>query len=134
MALGIGFGGPAKMTGDQVLGDTTTEALTVNGKFNVGAPASVTIATGAFTMGDAVRHIVTGEGGAADDLDTINGAGSTLFITLQPVDSSNDITVKDGTGNLRLEGDFVMDHTDDRIFLMAAGAIWYEISRSNNAT
>jgi hypothetical protein len=77
---------------------------------------------------------VTGEGGAADDLDTINGAGSTLFITLQPVDSSNDITVKDGTGNLRLEGDFVMDHTDDRIFLMAAGAIWYEISRSNNAT
>jgi hypothetical protein len=41
------------------------------------------------------------------------------------------LTVKDGTGNLQLNGDFVTS-TDDTLTLIYNGAVWAELSRSTN--
>ena len=41
------------------------------------------------------------------------------------------LTVKDGTGNLKLAGDFVTTN-EDTLELVSGGANWFEISRSTN--
>lgn len=82
------------------------------------------------------RHTVDTEGSApTDDLDTINGAtydGQILIIS--SVNSSRDITVKDGTGNIQLSTDFVLITNRNHLMLVwddVYGA-WFELSRSIN--
>ena len=92
----------------------------------------LTIASGAITV-DGALHSVTGEGGAADDLATINGGFAGRILVLNATSNSTDITVKDATGNLALAGgDFVMTNSDDTITLIYSGSEWLEISRSDN--
>lgn len=94
---------------------------------------SVTVATGAVTATGS-RLIVTGQT-SPDDLDTITASGSlTTYseIVVAPVNSADDVVLKDGTGNLSLNGDFTMDHADDRITLEYDGTNWVELSRSDN--
>lgn len=93
-----------------------------------------TIATGVVTIDHSVERIfLTGEGGVADDLDTINGGYNGQVIICSALSSFVDITAKDGTGNLALAGDFVMDHAQDTITLVYWQSVWKEVSRSGNS-
>ena len=105
----------------------------VVGFINLGAPVSQTIATGVITVTSSHCKVDTEAAAATDDLDTINGGTDGDILYLRTVSSSRDVTCKDGTGNLRLEGDFILDTSQDYIHLISDGSFWYEISRSNNA-
>lgn len=101
--------------------------------FGLGSPTTATIASGVITATSSYVQIDTEGGAATDDLDTINGGVTGDVLVLYSTSNVRDPTIKDGTGNLRLAGDFVMSHTDDRIILLKQGSIWFEISRSDNA-
>lgn len=101
--------------------------------FGLGSPTTATIASGVITATSSYVQIDTEGAAATDDLDTINGGVSGDVLVLYSTSNVRDPTIKDGTGNLRLAGDFVMSHTDDRIILLKQGSIWFEISRSDNA-
>lgn len=97
-------------------------------------PTNLVIATGAVTV---IRpyHTLEPESGTADDLATVNGGKDGRIVTLRVKDSGDTVTLKDGTGNLRLTGDFAMDSQQDTIQLLydATLAVWLELCRSNNS-
>jgi prepilin-type processing-associated H-X9-DG protein len=142
--VGIGTGSPA--TALDINGTATATGLDVNGSadisgnlvmsagfLNLGAPSTLTIATGVVTATKSF-HLVDTQGAAAtDDLDTINGGTAGNLLIVQSVASTRDVTLKDGTGNLALAGDCVLDTLQDSITLIYRGSSWYEVCRSNNA-
>ncbi len=83
---------------------------------------------------------VNGNGGGADDLNTI-GVGIGLedgdILVLKKLAASGAITVKDGAGNVNLAGgDMVLDDEDDKLMLiydLTPNSDWTELSRSDNA-
>lgn len=76
------------------------------------------------------RVTVDTESGATDDLDTINGGEDGDIIIVSTAVSTRDVTVKNGTGNLKTNGDCVLGTVNDRIVLMYDGANWCELSRN----
>jgi len=71
---------------------------------------ALTIAGGVITVTQGY-HKVAGEGAAADDLNTISGGLEGMIIFLCP--NGQDITLKDGVGNLELGGDILLVDADD---------------------
>jgi len=112
----------------------SAERTQVKNKFNIGVRNAKTIASGAITYTNGFT-VVAPESGSADDLDTINGGADGDLLVVCTNSSSNTITLKDGTGNLALAGDFAMDNARDMIVLIydSASNVWAELSRSNNA-
>lgn len=119
--------------------DTSTAYIDNNNfGYSLSAPV-LTIASGSVTAprryGATVR--IDTEGAAAtDDLDTIavqDGGQIGFTLVLGAASAARVVTVKDGTGNLRLAGDFVMNSTDDRLLLIFNGTNWVELSRSDNS-
>jgi hypothetical protein len=121
------------------ISDTSTAYIDNNNFGYSLASPTLTIASGSVTApiryGATVR--VDTEGAAAtDDLDSIavqDGGQVGFTIVLNPVSATRIVTVKDGTGNLRLAGDFAMNSTDDRLMLIFNGTNWVELSRSDNS-
>jgi hypothetical protein len=114
-------------------GDLTCGAgASIAGFLNIGTKTQLTLSGGVVTATKS-HHMVDSEDANPDDCDTINGGteGDILFLTT--VSSSRTITFKDGTGNLKLAGDFAADSTEDRLVLLYNGASWVELARSNNA-
>lgn len=105
-----------------------------SGAGNYGLAVELAIASGVVTITRAYHTIDTEGDAASDDLDTINGGSAGDVIILQAANASRTVVCKDGTGNLRLAGDFSITHTDDTIMLLSNGSVWVEISRSDNAT
>ena len=94
---------------------------------------TLTISSGSITLPDShVYFAVESEGGAStDDLTDIAATENYRWITLRSSNSAHDITVKNGTGNIRLPGgDYVMDLNTKRLTLMFEDPYWYEISRT----
>lgn len=106
------------------------------GRTNDYASPVAVIAGGVITVPNAtvpIQFAVDTEGSAAtDDLDTINGGLEGQLITIFTNTASRDVTVKDGTGNLNLAGDFLLSHSVDRIMLQKQSTLWLEVSRSDN--
>lgn len=98
---------------------------------------SVTISGGVATIADPYAGLMTvdTQGAAAtDDLDTINTPRLGRILVIRTTNDARDVTLKDGTGNLSLAGDFTLDDTDDFIMLVGhGGAKWGEVSRSDNS-
>ncbi len=91
----------------------------------------VTISSGAISaLFDYLT--VLPESGVTDDLETINGGYDGMRQTLRANDGTKDIVLKDGTGNLKLAGDFTLNNIEDTITLLKSGSVWYEICRSDN--
>lgn len=106
------------------------------GLISFGEGNTVTIKSGAITTNTSY-HLVDTEGAAAsDDLENIDlkGAVKGQFLVLRIVSGSRVVTLKDGTGNLRLNADFRMNSTFDTIVLFQDGKSWREICRSDNST
>jgi hypothetical protein len=97
--------------------------------------ATATISGGVITATASYMIIDTESAAAADDLDTINGGSDGAILILRSTDSARDITVKDGTGNLNIAGDFILTNRTDTITFIYDGTLsaWLEISRSDNA-
>lgn len=95
-------------------------------------PSEVTISSGAITV-YRMFHTVDTEGDSpTDNLDTINGTVSGNILVLRSSTGTRTVVVKDGTGNLKLNGDFSLDKSTDTIALLFDGNFWLELSRSNN--
>lgn len=113
-----------------VAGTTThTAPLRMSGSFfGIGTFATSTIASGVATLTTGFSLIDTEASAATDDLDTITVSGATAgdFILIQSANSSRDVTLKHGTGNLRLPGaaDFTFDNTADKAFCFFTGSAW----------
>ncbi len=103
--------------------------------FGLASLGTQTIASGEITISNGSFYRVDTEASAAtDDLTTITTtsaiAGHLLIIAA--ASSARTVVCKDGTGNLRLAGDFSLDNGQDRLMLMYDGTFWVEISRSDN--
>lgn len=87
-----------------------------------------TLASGAITVTRGYCKVDTEADAASDDLDTITpgsnvGAGSIL--ALRAEDVTRVVTVKDGTGNILLNGgDVALDATDKIVILLYDGTNW----------
>lgn len=107
------------------------------------ANESDTISSGSITLSsdaDFVSLTVDTESAAAnDDLDTIDGGHLNQLLSVRSSSSTRTVTLKDGTGNLLLSGDFALDNARDTILLQKSsfsaggGTAWKELSRSDNA-
>jgi hypothetical protein len=77
---------------------------------------------------------VTSETAGNDDLDTINyngGIGDILVV--QATNSTHDIVLKDGTGNLKLTGDLTLDNVEDAAMLVwSTGSVWRQVGFASN--
>lgn len=118
--------------------NTSQATLSTSGLFTSKAIAyedggSKTIVSGVITVTNSYHSVSTEGGAGTDDLDTINGGTTGQILILRAQSSSNDVVCKDGTGNLRLAGDFTLTHAQDRITLQYDGTNWIELSRSDNA-
>lgn len=121
------------------LAQTWTATQTLNGIVIhkvIYASETVTIASGAITVTKS-KVLVNGEGGLADDLTTITGGGQDGEILILSRGGAVTITVKHGTGNIRLTGlaDIALDNQRDAIelmFMQLANA-WVQIGGGNNA-
>lgn len=91
----------------------------------------VTIASGIVAATGLVKMVP--ESGTADDVDFVTAGNEEGYLTALMVrDTGDTITVKDGTGNVALAGDFIMDNPEDKLTLISIGTDWHEISRSSN--
>ena len=128
MPLGLGFGGPAYNTTNP-----SFDGITINNGFlNFGARSELTIASGVVTVTSSFHTIDTEADASSDNLDTISGGADGDLLVIMAESSGRTVVCKDGTGNLRLAGDFTMDDTQDKLFLIFYISTWHEISRSNN--
>lgn len=89
------------------------------------------IASGIITVDYREFYRLATESGLTDDLVTINGGSDGYFLTLMTAITGQTITLKTGTGNLRLFGDSVLSATDQSITLRYNADIskWVEIAR-----
>lgn len=112
-----------------IINQDTSSGFTVLGTSSV-----VTIASGTITVTESYHEVDTEGAAATDDLDTIStdGISNGSVLVLQPASTLRTVVCKDGTGNLRLAGDFSMDGNHDTITLIKDTSFWYELSRSDN--
>ncbi len=106
--------------------------LRVTDFFGIGSIANLVLEDGVMNAESSHIALDTEGDAATDDLDTINGGLNGHIIILRATNSTHNIVAKDGTGNLRLAGDFTMTSIRDRLMLIFVGDVWSEISRSTN--
>jgi hypothetical protein len=97
-----------------------------------GTNTTLTIATGAVAITTSLHAIDTEAAAATDDLDTITGGQTGQVLYIHAADSTHDVVAKDGTGNLKLAGDFTMNNAEDTLTLIYNGTNWLELCRSDN--
>ena len=97
-----------------------------------GTNTTLTIASGAVTATTSFHAIDTEAAAATDDLDTISGGQTGQVLYLHAANGARDVVAKDGTGNLKLAGDFTMNNAEDVLTLIFDGSNWLEVSRSDN--
>lgn len=102
-----------------------------NTNFYTGTAPTLTIASGVVTLtnGGASYTIDTEGSSASDDLDTINGGVIGEIIILQTANSSRDVVLKSGTGNIVNPSgiDITLGSTNDRAVLMYDGSNWIQL-------
>lgn len=102
------------------------------GILNFDAASELTISSGAVTATNGVHTIDTESDASSDDLDTISGGTAGDFLILAPENAARVVTVKDGSGNIKLaDGDYAMSADDYYVMLYFDGSNWIEVSRSH---
>lgn len=99
---------------------------------------TLTIASGAFTIGGFSQYRIDTQGGASsDDLDTINGFADGKLLVLQLVNAAHNVTIKNGTGNIvNPDGtDIVLDTLNDSVTMRYSSTTskWDVLAYSNAA-
>jgi hypothetical protein len=111
---------------------TVTGLRVENNLFSTTITRSRTIASGVITAYLDWHTVDTESAAASDDLDTIDGGVDGSVLTLRAANSSRDVVMKDGTGNMKLNGDFTLNNVEDTITIRSMAGTWYELSRSDN--
>ena len=103
--------------------------VTLNKLFGT-SPSYPTISAGVLTISSSYA-IPAPESGTADTVDTISGGfdGAILIVTGT---AGNTLTFSDGTGNLKLNGNRVLDNFEDSLMLVQRGSDWIELCFSDN--
>lgn len=114
-------------------GLAVTGSVAPTGFVTLGPFTELTIASGVITVTGSFHTVDTQGDAASDDLDTINGGNTGSLLVLESANAARDTTLKDGTGNLRLAGDFTLSTLEDCIVLIRRGGFWFELSRSDNS-
>ena len=121
------FSQDASFTGD----------VTIDGFFNVGVVGDSLVlsanTSGVVTALRTNHKVDTYDTQSTGDLITISGGVEGDILILNPNHNDRDVVLKDGGGNLRLAGDFTMNHKQDQITLKNNGTNWIELARSSNA-
>lgn len=121
--------------GNLIVSDVSTD--TPASRLILTPGATLTINSGAVTVTHSNHPIDTEGSASSDDLDTINGGTDGMVIVLRTTNSSRDVVVKHGTGNILLDSltDKTLSDLADRIVLIyrSATAKWHQFSFSNNA-
>ncbi len=99
--------------------------------------SQLTIASGVVAAAGPLHTIETQGAAASDDLDTITpqvGAGE--FLVIKCANASHVVTVKHGTGNIKLGGsvDFALDDANKALILIKQGSYWQEVGRATPRT
>lgn len=89
-----------------------------------GAAAELTISSGAVTATQSYHKIDTEGDAASDNLDTINGGAEGKVIVIRCVSSARVIRVKNGTGNIEMATDVVLDDVGKMLALIHDGTNW----------
>lgn len=79
------------------------------------------------------KHVIDTEGQAAtDDLDTINGFYDGAEIILRVKSASRVVTAKNGTGNISIGSDCVLNSLTDNLYLMYSSddGNWQQVQRN----
>lgn len=100
------------------------------------AAATLTIASGVATAAQGYHALDTEGAAGTDDLDTITagtGLSEGTLLVLRAANVAHVVTLKDGTGNLLLNGDCALSSTDRTITLIYDGTNWREVARSVSA-
>lgn len=71
------------------------------------------------------------EAGVADSVDTISGGFDGAFLAITGT-AGITLTFNDGTGNLRLGANRVLDNFEDSLLLVRRGTDWIELAYANN--
>ncbi len=120
--------------GAQDLGTVTLPwGITRTRGLNFDAVSTLTIAAGVVTATRSHHALDTESAAASDDLDTITagtGLSDGFVLILRPANVARVVTVKDGSGNLLLNGDYVLNATDRTLTLVYDGTNWREVGRS----
>lgn len=116
-------------------GDTYTAPRYAAFTKGLGLPdaGELTIATGAIAATGGFHTIDTETDAASDDLDTITGGVDGMVLVVQAENTARTVVAKDGTGNLKLAGDYSIDDNEKALVLIYSGALsaWVELSRVN---
>lgn len=106
-----------------------TGFVTLNALFG-SAVSFPTIAAGVLSV-ETSYVVPAPESGTSDTIDTISGGfdGAMLVITGT---AGVTLTFADGTGNLKLSGNRVLDNFEDSLLLVKRGTDWIELSFANN--
>jgi hypothetical protein len=115
-----GTTGPIRLTSSAVL---STSSARYN---NLGDAALPEVASAATVTVPHARVIVVTGTTNIDNITTTGRAGQMITLIF-----GGALTVNDGTGNLRLAGNFTTT-TDDALTLVCTGNLWYEVARSVN--
>lgn len=94
-----------------------------------------TIASDAVTLASGyIRELVvdTEAAAATDNLSTISGGVVGQIIVIRTLNSSHDVTLKNGTGNLILGADFTLLTGNDTATLQWGGTFWRKIATATN--
>ena len=112
---------------------TFEDGITVSGGITtLGGFTELTVASGGITVTSSIHSVDTEGDAASDNLNTINGGSTGSILILSSADSSRDVTLKDDSDNLKLNGDCVLGSWTSTITLVKNGSVWRELSRSSN--
>lgn len=98
---------------------------------------TLTLATDAVTVTQSYHAIDTEAAAATDNCATLTagtGVAAGFVLHLRAANVAHVVTMKDGTGNLLLNGDYAMSTTDATISLIYDGTNWRELGRSVTTT
>jgi len=102
----------------QLGGDLDTNGKKLN-LLSFNTATELTISAGVVTATQTLHTIDTEADAATDDLVTINGGADGDVLYIRAVNAARDVVLKDGTGNLELDGsDITLDNTDPYICLI----------------
>ncbi len=116
----------------QSTADATKGAIVLDDAIKLKASTILTLSTDAVTV-TGPYHIIAAQSGTADDLATITASDDRTLLVIQ-ADTGDTITVKDGTGNIQLNGGADFSLTGDAtLLLFFDGTNWADLGAGGGA-
>ena len=113
---------------------TFANGITVSGGIvSLSSFTNLDVSSGGITVTSSTHRVDTESGAPTDNLNNINGGTDGSILVLRTNVDGRDVTVKDGTGNLHLAGDYALNNSARKLTLIKSGSDWFELSRSSNA-